>query len=100
MPRKPAAGQGESDLVRLREAAQLLGVSAETLCVWEAAFGYPHAEAAPTGERWYVRDQVHALRRALARELSIPAAIRSARALAPARLHADDCGRPASDARS
>jgi DNA-binding transcriptional MerR regulator len=98
--RQPAAGQDENDLMRAREAAQLLGASVETLRMWEAEFGYPAGRAAANRQRLYARDQVHALRHALARAQSIPAAIRSARAVAPERSHADGCEHRTSDAHS
>jgi hypothetical protein len=99
--RQPAPGQGESgEYMSARDASRTLGVPADTLSVWQDEFGYPQAEPGGGGEPRYASAQVYALRHALLRELSIAAAIRSARAVAPERSHGDDCGRPASDARS
>jgi hypothetical protein len=83
------------------DAARTLGVPADTLNVWHMEFGYPQTdEASSGGETRYASAQILALRHALLRELSIAAAIRSARAVAPERSHGGDSGRPASDAHS
>jgi hypothetical protein len=99
--RQPAPGQGESgEYTRASEASRLLGVPVDTLGVWHDEFGYPQMDPASGGEPRYASAQVHALRHALMRELSIAAAIRSARAVAPERSHGGGSGRPASDAHS
>ena len=60
-------------------AAALLGTSPMILSMWEERFGYPVPERSADGQRLYSDDAMLALRDALSRELSIPAAIRRAR---------------------
>jgi DNA-binding transcriptional MerR regulator len=66
-------------LLTAREAATLLGVTQETLRVWEARFGYPEPVAFPSGRPGYAYADVVALRNALDRQLSISTAIGAAR---------------------
>lgn len=60
-------------------AAALLGTSPRILSLWEERFGYPVPERAADGQRLYADEAMLALRDALSREWSIPAAISRAR---------------------
>ncbi len=60
-------------------AAALLGTSPTILTLWEERFGYPVPYRSPDGRRLYADEAMLALRDALSREWSIPAAISRAR---------------------
>jgi DNA-binding transcriptional MerR regulator len=60
-------------------AAALLGTSPNILSLWEERFGYPVHHHSADGQRVYADEMMLALRDALSRELSVPAAIRRAR---------------------
>jgi MerR HTH family regulatory protein/Protein of unknown function (DUF1059) len=72
------AGQKMRDLP-IDEAAAVLGVSPETLRVWEQRYGYPHSAPDAAGERRYAFGEVIALRDSLQAGLSVIAAIDRAR---------------------
>jgi DNA-binding transcriptional MerR regulator len=65
--------------VTAEAAAALLGTSPTILSLWEERFGYPVPERGSDGQRLYADDAMLALRDALSREWSIPAAIIRAR---------------------
>jgi DNA-binding transcriptional MerR regulator len=65
--------------VTAEAAAALLGTSPTILSLWEERFGYPVHERSHDGQRLYADEMMLALRDALSRELSIPAAIHQAR---------------------
>jgi DNA-binding transcriptional MerR regulator len=64
--------------LRTNAAADLLGVSPNTLRSWERRFGYPNPRRSPGGHRQYELSDLEALRRALADTRDIAAAVQIA----------------------
>jgi DNA-binding transcriptional MerR regulator len=64
--------------IRTNAAAELLGVSPNTLRSWERRFGYPEPRRTPGGHRQYELGQLEALRRALLETHNISSAIQVA----------------------
>jgi DNA-binding transcriptional MerR regulator len=65
--------------IRTNAAAELLGVSPNTLRSWERRFGYPSPRRTPGGHRQYELSELEALRRALLETHNISSAIQVAR---------------------
>ena len=65
--------------IRTNAAAELLGVSPNTLRSWERRFGYPAPRRTPGGHRQYELSELEALRRALLETHNISSAIQVAR---------------------
>src|SRR3954447_20829925 len=65
--------------IRTNAAAELLGVSPNTLRSWERRFGYPTPRRTPGGHRQYELSELEALRRALLETHNISSAIQVAR---------------------
>jgi MerR family transcriptional regulator, light-induced transcriptional regulator len=65
--------------IRTNAAAELLGVSPNTLRSWERRFGYPKPRRTPGGHRQYDLVELEALRRALQETHNISSAIEVAR---------------------
>jgi DNA-binding transcriptional MerR regulator len=65
--------------IRTNAAAELLGVSPNTLRSWERRFGYPKPRRTPGGHRQYDLVELEALRRALLETHNISSAIEVAR---------------------
>jgi DNA-binding transcriptional MerR regulator len=65
--------------IRTNAAAELLGVSPNTLRSWERRFGYPKPRRTPGGHRQYDLTELEALRRALLETHNISSAIEVAR---------------------
>jgi MerR family transcriptional regulator, light-induced transcriptional regulator len=65
--------------IRTNAAAELLGVSPNTLRSWERRFGYPEPRRSAGGHRQYELAQLEALRRALLETHNISSAIEVAR---------------------
>src|SRR5881275_1719927 len=65
--------------IRTNAAAELLGVSPNTLRSWERRFGYPTPRRTPGGHRQYELNELEALRRALLETHNISSAIQVAR---------------------
>jgi DNA-binding transcriptional MerR regulator len=65
--------------IRTNAAAELLGVSPNTLRSWERRFGYPRPGRTPGGHRQYDLSELEALRRALLETHNISSAIALAR---------------------
>jgi DNA-binding transcriptional MerR regulator len=65
--------------IRTNAAAELLGVSPNTLRSWERRFGYPHPRRTQGGHRQYDLAELEALRRALVETHNISSAIEVAR---------------------
>jgi hypothetical protein len=74
------AVRASADHLRTIEAAELLGVTPETLRVWHQRFGFPSSCAVPGERRQFVIGEVIALRDALLNERSISVAVSKARA--------------------
>lgn len=67
----------------IKEVAELTGLAAGTIRMWEQRFDFPEPGRTAAGYRQYTQDDVEALRRVVAyrrRGLSVPAAIERARA--------------------
>ena len=73
------ADRGTTAGIRTNAAADLLGVSPNTLRSWERRFGYPRPRRTPGGHRQYDLAELQALRRALAETGNISSAIALAR---------------------
>ena len=58
--------------IRTNAAAELLGVSPNTLRSWERRFGYPKPRRTQGGHRQYDLTQLEALRRALLETHTLP----------------------------
>ena len=65
--------------IRTNAAAELLGVSPNTLRSWERRFGYPKPRRTPGGHRQYDLSELESLRRALLETHNISSAIELAR---------------------
>jgi DNA-binding transcriptional MerR regulator len=65
--------------IRTNAAAELLGVSPNTLRSWERRFGYPEPSRTPGGHRQYDLTELESLRRALLETHNISSAIQVAR---------------------
>src|SRR5687768_14408981 len=65
--------------IRTNAAAELLGVSPNTLRSWERRFGYPEPRRTGGGHRQYDLSELEALRRALLETHNISSAIQLAR---------------------
>jgi len=65
-------------MLRLGEAAALLGVSPHVLTAWEQQFGYPKPARLDGDRPLYSHKELIALRDALDTSLSLPSAIRTA----------------------
>ena len=65
--------------IRTNAAAELLGVSPNTLRSWERRFGYPAPRRTAGGHRQYELTELEALRRALLETHNISSAIQVAR---------------------
>ena len=65
--------------IRTNAAAELLGVSPNTLRSWERRFGYPKPRRTPGGHRQYDLAELESLRRALLETHNISSAIELAR---------------------
>src|SRR5881398_3103091 len=65
--------------IRTNAAAELLGVSPNTLRSWERRFGYPTPRRTAGGHRQYDLSELEALRRALLETHNISSAIQVAR---------------------
>ena len=65
--------------IRTNAAAELLGVSPNTLRSWERRFGYPKPRRTSGGHRQYDLTELEALRRALLETHNISSAIEVAR---------------------
>ena len=65
--------------IRTNAAAELLGVSPNTLRSWERRFGYPKPRRTQGGHRQYDLAELEALRRALLETHNISSAIELAR---------------------
>src|SRR3954462_5829330 len=66
----------------IKDVAELTGIAAGTIRMWEQRYGFPTPERTPSGYRRYTEDDVEALRRVMAyrhRGLSVAAAIDRAR---------------------
>src|SRR3954451_11407366 len=66
----------------IKDVADLTGIAAGTIRMWEQRYGFPTPERTPSGYRRYTEDDVEALRRVMAyrhRGLSVAAAIDRAR---------------------
>jgi DICT domain-containing protein len=66
----------------IKDVANLTGIAAGTIRMWEQRYGFPEPRRTASGYRQYSRDDVEALRRVAAlrhRGLSVPAAIERAR---------------------
>ena len=61
--------------IRTNAAAELLGVSPNTLRSWERRFGYPEPRRSAGGHRQYELGELEALRRALLETHNISSAI-------------------------
>jgi DNA-binding transcriptional MerR regulator len=70
---------GDVSGIRTNAAAELLGVSPNTLRSWERRFGYPKPRRTQGGHRQYDLTQLEALRRALLETHNISSAIEVAR---------------------
>jgi MerR family transcriptional regulator, light-induced transcriptional regulator len=70
---------GDVSGIRTNAAAELLGVSPNTLRSWERRFGYPKPRRTPGGHRQYDLSELEALRRALLETHNISSAIEVAR---------------------
>jgi DNA-binding transcriptional MerR regulator len=70
---------GDVSGIRTNAAAELLGVSPNTLRSWERRFGYPKPRRTPGGHRQYELAELEALRRALLETHNISSAIEVAR---------------------
>src|SRR5256885_3416401 len=70
---------GDLSGIRTNAAAELLGVSPNTLRSWERRFGYPTPRRTPGGHRQYDLSELEALRRALLETHNISSAIQVAR---------------------
>src|SRR5918992_382592 len=84
---------GDVSGIRTNAAAELLGVSPNTLRSWERRFGYPKPRRTQGGHRQYDLTELEALRRALLETHNISSAIELARQRgegpsSPSRLHA------------
>ncbi|TML34778.1 MAG: MerR family DNA-binding transcriptional regulator [Actinobacteria bacterium] len=77
----PKILQGDFKLsgIRTNAAAELLGVSPNTLRSWERRFGYPSPRRTAGGHRQYELGELEALRRALLETHNISSAIQVAR---------------------
>src|ERR687887_473927 len=78
VPRLSGDG-GDVSGIRTNAAAELLGVSPNTLRSWERRFGYPKPRRTPGGHRQYDLSELEALRRALLETHNISSAIEVAR---------------------
>src|SRR5438067_5024854 len=77
---QPAANDGGAlSGIRTNAAAELLGVSPNTLRSWERRFGYPEPRRSAGGHRQYELAELEALRRALLETHNISSAIEVAR---------------------
>lgn len=68
--------------LQIKDVAQLTGISAGTIRMWEQRYGFPDPDRSESGYRRYSPDDVDTLRRVVAykhRGLSVPAAIERAR---------------------
>jgi DICT domain-containing protein len=68
----------------IKDVADLTGVAAGTIRMWEQRYGFPEPSRTAAGYRIYTEEDVVAIRRVLAyrdRGLSVPAALERARAL-------------------
>jgi DICT domain-containing protein len=66
----------------IKDVAELTGLAAGTIRMWEQRYGFPTPQRTPSGYRRYSEDDVEAVRRVMAyrhRGLSVPAAIDRAR---------------------
>ena len=70
---------GDLSGIRTNAAAELLGVSPNTLRSWERRFGYPKPRRTQGGHRQYELTELEALRRALLETHNISSAIELAR---------------------
>jgi MerR family transcriptional regulator, light-induced transcriptional regulator len=70
---------GDVSGIRTNAAAELLGVSPNTLRSWERRFGYPKPRRTPGGHRQYDLTELESLRRALLETHNISSAIEVAR---------------------
>src|SRR5256885_8368068 len=70
---------GDLSGIRTNAAAELLGVSPNTLRSWERRFGYPKPRRTQGGHRQYDLTELEALRRALLETHNISSAIEVAR---------------------
>src|ERR671918_2807709 len=70
---------GDVSGIRTNAAAELLGVSPNTLRSWERRFGYPKPRRTQGGHRQYDLTELEALRRALQETHNISSAIEVAR---------------------
>src|ERR671916_2199382 len=70
---------GDMSGIRTNAAAELLGVSPNTLRSWERRFGYPAPRRTAGGHRQYELGELEALRRALLETHNISSAIQVAR---------------------
>ena len=77
----PASNCGDHKVsgIRTNAAAELLGVSPNTLRSWERRFGYPTPRRTTGGHRQYELGELEALRRALLETHNISSAIQIAR---------------------
>lgn len=82
-PDPPLAGQ-RAGVLTADQAAELLGVSPDTLEMWIMRFGYPTPKASHGSGPFYACDELVALRDALASELSVVTAVRRAQRVAGA----------------
>ena len=89
----PLAGSLMSG-IRTNAAAELLGVSANTLRSWERRFGYPAPRRTEGGHRQYDLSDLEALRRALLETHNISSAIEIAASAARARPRPSGWSRP------
>src|SRR3982751_45603 len=77
---QPASNdRGALSGIRTNAAAELLGVSPNTLRSWEGRFGYPEPRRSGGGHRQYELGELEALRRALLETHNISSAIQVAR---------------------
>src|SRR3954447_6767043 len=77
---QPASNdRGALSGIRTNAAAELLGVSPNTLRSWERRFGYPAPRRSAGGHRQYELEELEALRRALLETHNISSAIEVAR---------------------
>jgi DNA-binding transcriptional MerR regulator len=74
-----ANDRGALSGIRTNAAAELLGVSPNTLRSWERRFGYPEPRRSAGGHRQYELGELEALRRALLETHNISSAIEVAR---------------------
>ena len=78
---------GGEDTLAIREVAEMTGMNAGTIRMWEQRYGFPVPQRTSSGYRRYSQSDVEALQRVLAYKehgMSVPAALERARAASAA----------------